>query len=110
MATVVGSSTAYTPAVNTAAEMVRSVLDYIQGGDDDQLQDVALRELNLALDECNARNWKKLLGSQEITLVVSTDAYTLDNAFKAPLVALLTDTTGRRLRLGYEEGGTFLAR
>jgi hypothetical protein len=88
-------------------DMVRAILDYVQAADEAHLRDVALREMNMALDECNSRNWKKLLASQDITLVASTDAYTLEDNFRDPLVALLVDSSGRRARLGYEEWRTF---
>lgn len=110
MATVVGSSVGYAPGAATAATLVRSVLDYCQGADAPSQRAVALRELNMAIDECNSRNWKKLISSQTITTVASDPDYDLDDAFRDPLTAHLHDATGRKLRLGYAELRTFLDR
>src|SRR5512144_1971196 len=110
MATAVGSSASFTPSASTAAEMVRSVLDYVQGADDNELRDVALRELNFAIDEANARTWRKAITTQTITLVAGTDTYTLNDNFKDPIRAILLLNGDRKDRLFFEEMITFLAR
>src|SRR3972149_6792079 len=110
MATAVGSSISIAPGSLSAGSLIRSVLDYIQGGDDAQLHDVALRELNLAIDEVNIHNWRRLVGDQDITLVAADVDYSLNSDFKEPIRANFYLGTTSKMRLSYLDRATFLER
>lgn len=110
MATAVDSSTSFSPGPMGCSDMVRAILDYIQGGDDAELRDVALREMNMAVDDLNVRNWQKITTTQTITLVAPDDEYELASDFKDTLQARLVRSSSRKNRLIYEPYRRFMER
>lgn len=108
MVVTVGGSATISPGSLSAAELIRAVLDYVQGSNDAELRDSARRELNMAIDEVNCRNWRRLLATQTITLVAGDDSYEVDSTFREPYRAVLYSGTSRRLRLTYIPLQTFL--
>src|SRR5574339_231440 len=109
MPVVVTGGGTYSPGAMQANELIRAVLDYVQGTDDSHLRDVAKRELNLAIDEINTHNWRRLIVRQDITTVAGTAEYDLDATFKEPVRAALYDGSDIRIRLSYMDWATFLA-
>ena len=103
---VVVSGSGAIPSSVTASEMIRYVLDYVQGSDEPHLRDVALRAINRSLDRINTVRWQKIVGYQDITFVASTQTYDLASDVKEPQTFMLLDSSDNLCRrLPFKEMG-----
>ena len=93
MAKTLGASTAYVTAPDSFASLKRYVVDYVQGGDDPDLLDVAGRAINRAIDSINMRHWQKLVGIQTIATTLNVTDYSLNNDVSAPRSLALLDSS-----------------
>jgi len=90
MAKTLAHSTATAPGQRSFATLKRYVVDYVQGGDDPELLDIAGRALNKALDVLNAtRQWIKMTGKQDIVTTLDAADYQLNKDFKDPIECVL---------------------
>ena len=98
------SSTALVTAPDSFATLKRYVVDYVQGGNDPELLDVAGRAINRAIDRINAKTWQKQIARQTFTTRLNTAEYTLNKDFKDPInLSLMNSGQYPAKRLPYKD-------
>lgn len=102
MAKTLQSSVALATSQDSFATLKRYVVDYVQGGDDPELLDIAGRAINRAIDRINAKTWQKMIARQTFNTRLNTAEYTLNNDFKDPInLSLLNSGQYPAKRLPY---------
>ena len=91
MAKTLESSTAVATNPDSFGSLKRYAVDYVQGGDDPELLDIAGRAINKAIDRLNTRNWKKNTQRQRITTTLDLIDYTINKDVKEPRALGLTN-------------------
>lgn len=92
MAKTLAHSAAISPGQRSFATLKRYVVDYVQGGDDPELLDIAGRAINKSIDLLNAaRMWIKMTGKQDIVTTLDVADYQLNKDFKDPIELVLMD-------------------
>jgi len=106
----VAASSGFAPAPHTLAALKRDALNYVQGTQDDSdLNALAQRAINNAIDRINSRTWMKVVNKWTITLVADDADYGLPSDYKEPIILLrLTSGSKRDGRLKYKELKTLL--
>jgi len=108
MAKTLQSSVALATAQDSFATLKRYVVDYVQGGDDPELLDIAGRAINRAIDRINAKTWIKLLARQTFTTTLNTAEYALNKDFKDPInLSLLNSGQYPAKRMPYVDYKSF---